>query len=199
MTKIIPKIKKIGGGLLALGIFLFLATFGNNDLVAYFAKLKADVFGAMPIITSIYPDSGAVGDLIYVEGNDLGETIEENILRFGDVEAVVASVGLDSNGGIRIIATVPELPAGEYSIELETPIGNAFNADTSDVFTVLDGSENEVISRGTTEPTPREITEVAETIEELIIEKEDENLKPARRNGGRGTFGGNSKKTGREK
>jgi hypothetical protein len=162
-----PKFKKVGGGLLALGIFLFLATFGGNDLGAYFAKLKASVFGAIPIITSIYPDSGMVGDLIYLEGQDFGATVEENILKFDDTAAVIASVGLDSSGEMRIIATVPELVAGEYSVTLGTPTGDAFNADDSGIFTVVDATtlaDGEIAAAPVTED---------DSIDDLIIAEEE--------------------------
>jgi len=145
MAKFIPKIKKIVGGLLALGIFLVLALFGNNDFSVYFEKLKTDIFGAMPIITSIYPNSGEIGDLIYIEGKDLGETVEENTLKFDEIEAVVSTVGFDAGGDFRIIATVPDLPAGEYQIRLETPIGTAFQAEDPNIFTILDKTVNEII------------------------------------------------------
>jgi len=163
MVKPPQKIKKLVGGLLALGIFLFLATFGNSDLFGYIEKLKTDIFGAMPIITSIYPDSGTIGDLIYVEGNGLGETVEENILKFGDTEVAIASVELESDGNIRIVATVPDLLTGEYRIELETPTGTAFNAESSEIFTILD---SEIID---------DEKEVAEDkIDELVVDdKED--------------------------
>jgi len=90
------------------------------------------VFTPAPTITSFTPGSGMVGSTVTISGTDFGVTQGTSVVEFGTTNAPI-----NSWSSTQIVAVVPALVDGEYTISVITSGGTAYSSTIFTVFTPL--------------------------------------------------------------
>ncbi len=87
-----------------------------------------------PTITSFDPNSGAPGDIVYLEGVNFAPAENENTVMFGEKQATVQTLtGTKEEGTMAVV--VPEGVGGDIAISVTTTRGTALS---SGLFTVVE-------------------------------------------------------------